>query len=93
MFDIVTGIWLMWFGGYQASFIGKRELCKYPLLGKLVTPLESVLTGRDKKDSNEEMGRTERKDQPQSFATYALFPKRRHVRYDHVSLNSVVREQ
>jgi len=47
MYDIICGIYLQWFGGYQASFIGKRELVRYPLLGKLVTPLESVLVGRD----------------------------------------------
>lgn len=44
MYDIIVSIYLMWFGGYQASFIGKRELTRYPLLGKLVTPLESLLT-------------------------------------------------
>lgn len=54
MYDIINGIYLMWSGGYQASFIGKRELTQYPLLGKLVLPLESVLVGRDKKDSKDQ---------------------------------------
>lgn len=55
MYDIIHSIYLTWFGGYQSSFIGKRELTNYPLLGKLVTPLESVLIGRDKKDSNDQI--------------------------------------
>ena len=53
MYDIIHGIYLMWQGGYQASFIGKREITQVPLLGKLVTPLESLLVGRDNKDSQE----------------------------------------
>lgn len=54
MYDTIHGIYLMWFGGYQASFIGKRELEQMPLLGLLVKPLESILVGRDQKDSKEE---------------------------------------
>jgi len=53
MYDIIHGIYLMWQGGYQASFIGKRELTHIPLLGKLVTPLDSLLVGRDNKDAKE----------------------------------------
>jgi len=54
MNDIIHGIYMMRRGGYQASFIGKRELTEVPLLGKLVRPLESLLVGRDSKDSKEQ---------------------------------------
>jgi len=54
MYDIIHGMYLQLHGGFGASFIGKRELTNVPLLGLLVLPLDTILVGRDTKDSKEQ---------------------------------------
>lgn len=50
-FDVVHHLYL---GPTAKSFIGKKEMTSFPLIGSLVKPLESILVGRDTKDSVDE---------------------------------------